>query len=279
MTQLDCQYQKVLKKILNEGVEELNERTGHKVKILPGVTFEITQGFPLLTLRKIPIRIFVAEQVWCLLGSRKPSEFLTGFTKIWDDFANLDGVVSVAYGYRWRHHFGRDQIMGLIKLLSKQPYSRHGVVITWDPADDGLDNSLTKRAKKSIPCPYTFTVNIIGGRLCFHNIIRSNDMILGFPHDMAGFALLQRILAAKLGVDVGKYTYSISNAHIYDIHYSAAAELVQRKNDHLEIEIEAEPGYFDRARKGEEKLALEIIEELERQYNPLPAIKGLKIVL
>lgn len=279
MTQLDSQYQKVLKKILTEGVEELNERTGHKVKILPGVTFEMTKGFPLLTLRKIPIRVFVAEQVWCLLGSRRPSELLTRFTKIWDDFTNLDGVVTVAYGYRWRYHFGRDQIMGLVKLLSNQPSSRHGVVITWDPADDGLDNSLTKRTKKNIPCPYTFTVNIIGGKLCFHNIVRSNDMILGFPHDIAGFALLQRILAGKLKVGIGKYTHSISNAHIYDIHYQAAEELIKRENDHPEIGFEAKPDYFDRARKGDEKLVLEIIGELESQYNSLPAIKGLKIVL
>jgi len=279
MTQLDEQYQKVLKKILFEGFEELNERTGHKVKILPGITFEITKGFPLLTLRKIPIRVFVAEQVWCLLGSRKPSELLERFTKIWDDFTNLNGVVTVAYGYRWRYHFGRDQIQGLVKLLSEQPSSRHGVVVTWDPTDDGLDNSLTKRAKKNIPCPYSFTVNIIGGRLCFHNIVRSNDMILGFPHDIAGFALLQRILAAKLKVGVGKYTHSISNAHIYDIHWKVAEELIKRENDHPAIEFEAKPDWFDRARRGDEKLVEEIIEQLKSLYHPQPQIRGLKIVL
>lgn len=279
MTELDRQYQKVLKNILTKGIEESHERTGHKVKSLPGITFEITKGFPLLTLRKIPLRVFVAEQVWCLMGSRRPADFLNRFTKIWDDFTNIDGVVTVAYGYRWRYHFGRDQIMGLVKLLSRQPSSRHGVVVTWDPADDGLDNSLTKRAKKNIPCPYTFTVNIIGDKLCFHNIVRSNDMILGFPHDIAGFALLQRILAAKLKVGIGKHTHSISNAHIYDIHFKAAWELVKRRHEHPEIEIEAEPKWFDRARKGDEKLVKEIVEELESQYNPLPPIKGLKIVL
>lgn len=169
--------------------------------------------------------------------------------------------------------------MGAMKLLSRQPGSRHGVVVAWDPADDGLDNSLTKRYKKNVPCPYTFTVNIVGGKLCFHNIVRSNDMILGFPHDIGGFALLQRILAAKLGVGVGKYTHSISNAHIYDIHYRVAEELAGRKNDHREIEIEAEAGWFDRARKGDIKLVEEIIDQLESQYQPSPPIKGLKIVL
>jgi len=276
MTEFDFQYQQAVKKVMEEGVEELSERTGHQTKSLPGITFEIEKGFPLLTLRKIPIRIFVAEQVWFITGSRRPQDFLKKFTKIWDDFTNIDGVISTAYGYRWRHHFGRDQLDLLLKLLTKEPSSRHGVVITWDPASDGLNPD---RKKPNIPCPFCFTVNLIGGKLHFHNIVRSNDMILGCPHDAAGFALLQRILAAKLGVKVGKYTHSISNAHIYDIHYQAAKDLVTRKNKHQQIELKAESDWFERAEKGEEKLVLEIVEQLESQYHPLEPIAGLKIVL
>lgn len=276
MTQFDRQYQRAIKKIIQDGVEELSERTGHKTKSLPGMNFEISKGFPLLTLRKIPVRLFVAEQIWFIMGSRRPAEFLQEFTKIWDDFTNIDGVVSAAYGYRWRHHFGRDQLAALINLLKKEPSSRHGVVVTWDPADDGLNPT---RKKKNIPCPYTFTVNIIGGKLHFHNIVRSNDMILGFPHDAAGFALLQNILAARLKVRVGKYTHSISNAHIYDIHYRAARMMIKKKNKHSEIKLEAQTSWFERAQKGDEKLVSEIVEKLESQYHPLPPIKGLKIVL
>lgn len=276
MTEFDLQYQQVIKKIMEEGVEELSQRTGHKTKILPGLTFELERGFPLLTLRKIPIRMFVAEQVWFLTGSRRPEEFLTKFTKIWGDFTGIDGVISTAYGYRWRQHFGRDQLGLLINLLKKESSSRQGVVITWDPAYDGLNPA---RKKANVPCPFCFTVNIIGGKLCFHNIVRSNDMILGCPSDVAGFALLQRILAAKLGVEVGKFTHSISNAHIYDVHYEAAWELIKRKNNHPEIELKPEKDWFDRAEKGDEKLVLEVVQNLESQYQPLPQIAGLKIVL
>ena len=134
-----------------------------------------------------------------LLGGRRPAEFLDQFTKIWNDFTNPGGVVTVAYAYRWRTHFGRDQLAMLIDLLTKEPSSRQGVIVTWDPANDGL-GGVTKR---NVPCPYTFTVNIIGGKLHLHNVIRSQDMILGFPHDVAGFVLLQHILAQKLGVAVG----------------------------------------------------------------------------
>jgi len=264
---------------MEDGIEELNERTGHKTKALPGVGFSVSEGFPLLTLRKIPVRIFVAEQIWFLSGSRRPVEFLNKYTKIWDDFSNIDGVVSTAYGYRWKYHFGRDQISGLVKLLERQPSSRHGVVITWDSADDGLESSLGNRYKKNVPCPFCFVVNIIGGKLNLHNIVRSNDMILGCPMDVAGFALLQHILAARLGVKVGTYCHSISNAHVYDIHYEVARELIKRDNDHEEIKVKPEKNWLERAEKRDESLADEIINQINDQYSPLEHIKGLKIVL
>ena len=279
MTQFDREYRKVLEKIMKEGVEELNERTGHKTKSLPGVSFVIDQGFPLLTLRKVSVRFFVAEQIWFLMGSRKPSEFLNRYVKAWDSFSNIDGVVTTAYGYRWRHHFGRDQIEGLIKLLEKQPSSRHGVVITWDPSDDGLDASLGGRYKKNVPCPFCFVVNIIGGKLNIHNIIRSNDWILGGVMDVAGFALLQNILAARLGVEVGTYCHTVSNAHVYDIHYEAAAEILKRKGDHEEIKLSPKRNWYERAKKGDDSLVSEIMEQFESQYKPLESIGKLGMVL
>ena len=75
-------------------------------------------------------------------------------------------------------------------------------------------------------------------------------MILGFPHDVAGFALLQRILAGHLGVKVGRYTHSISHAHIYDIHYQAARELVKRRSQHGKIKLEPKPDWLKRAMRG-----------------------------
>ncbi|MBI4128378.1 MAG: thymidylate synthase [Parcubacteria group bacterium] len=280
MTQFDRQYQAALLRILNQGYDEYNERTGHRTKTLPGITFELDEGFPLLTLRSIPVKLFVAEQAWFIMGSKNPKEFLDHFTKIWDDFTEADGTVAAAYGYRWRHHFGRDQLGGLIEHLTREPHSRQGVVVTWDPADDGLyGEGLKGTYKKNVPCPFTFTVNIIGGRLHLHNVVRSNDMLLGCPHDVAGFALLMHILAAKLGVAPGKYTHSISNAHIYDIHESQAWELTERTNSHPMIFFEAQPDYYERAERGDLSLVTEIVDKLMAQYHPLPALKGLTIVL
>ena len=278
MTKFDALYQDMLRRIVKEGVKEVNQRTKHEVKAVPGLHFSIDlekEGFPLLTLRKIPIKMFVAEQIWFIAGSRKPEDFLRTHTKIWDNFTNPADVVTVAYGYRWRKHFGRDQLKLLIELLQKEPSSRHGVIVTWDPSSDGLGIT----SKKNVPCPYTFTVNIIAGRLNLHNMVRSNDMVLGFPSDVAGFSLLQYILAQKLKVRPGVYSHSISNAHIYDNQYAAVKEMLKRKSSHKSIKVALPKSAYDRAEKKDAKLLEQIVDVFQSQYKPQEAIKGLQIVM
>lgn len=278
MAKFDQIYQTLLQDIMTKGVREVNQRTGHETAALPGLAFSIDieqDGFPLLTLRKIPTKIFIAEQIWFTSGARKPDDFLRDYTRIWDDFTNPGDVVTVAYGYRWRKHFGRDQLGKLVALLEKDPSSRHGVVVTWDPSADGLGGV----SKGNVPCPYTFTVNIIGGRLNMMNVVRSNDMILGFPHDVPGFALLQLMLAQRLGVKPGIYSHIIANAHVYDIHYDAAQEMISRPTDHPKVVLELPENSFLRAEKKDHDLVEEINDVLVSQYQPAERIKGLKIVL
>ena len=278
MARFDKIYQEMMRRIVKEGVREVNKRTGHETAAIPGLHFSIDiekDGFPLLTLRKIPVKMFVAEQIWFISGSRKPADFLREFTKIWDAFTNPADTLTVAYGYRWRKHFGRDQLGLLMKHLKADPTSRHGVIVTWDPSSDGLGGT----SRKNVPCPYSFTVNIIGGRLNLHNIVRSNDMVLGFPSDVAGFALLQLILAQKLGVRPGIYSHSISNAHMYDNQYEAVTELLKRKTTHKAIHITLPKNSYDRAEKKDTKLVEQIVEQFTTQYTPQPAITGLQIVM
>ncbi len=277
INEFDIQYKEILKKIREEGFQEKNKRTGHICQSIAGahMQFDLEKGFPLLTLRKIPLKIFIAEQVWFLQGKRE-LDFLQQYTKIWDDFADKGNIVSSAYGYRWRKHFQRDQIEGLLQLLSSDQSSRHGVILMWDPSDDGLANG-TK--KKNVPCPFTFTVQVIGGRLCLHLVIRSNDMMLGNPHDVAGFALLNYFLAEKLNIPVGLLTISISNAHIYDIHFQQADEIITRSPLHPPIPFLCPKNAFIRAENGDHDLVDECFKILLSNYSPQESVGKMNIVL
>lgn len=276
MTPFDTQYKEAISQIMKSGIDVPNPWSGRVTRMIPGLTLRVDTGesFPALTLRKIPLKLFIAEQIWFLMGENKPI-WLQQFTKIWDDFTEDDGTIRAAYGYRWRHHFGRDQMESLVSHLSENSASRHGVIVTWDPSDDGLGVD----EKKNLPCPYTFTVNIAGDKLHLHNIVRSNDMILGCPHDVAGFALLQCILADRLGVKPGIYTHSISNAHVYDNHFDAANELMTRENDHALIKLGVPTGSYERAKSGDVNLVQEIFDQLKNQYVPMDPITGLQITV
>ena len=277
MTRFDSLYRDAIAEILFRGAESFNERPGLSTRAVPGLTLEIhpAQGFPILTLRKIPIKLFCSEVVWMITG-QKDLSFIQQFTKIWDDFAEADNTMATAYGYRWRHHFGRDQLIDLIEHLREEPSSRQGVVMMWDPRDDGL----RAPKKKNVPCPFTFTANIIGGKLNVHLIIRSNDMMLGNPHDVAGFALLHSMLAQELEVGLGKFTVSISHAHIYGTHYDQAHELVSRMpHAHPEVQVRLPEKSFQRALVGDVNLVHELVEMFSAQYQPMASLKKMQIAL
>ena len=275
---IDAFYQRQMS-ILRQVPEETNKRTGEKVRALPGITFRtkiLHDGFPLLSLRKMPWS-FIPEQMWFLNGTNR-IEWLSKHTKIWDSFAD-DGIVSSAYGTRWRNWFQQgsenkalDQLSTVLEKLRKDPSSRHGVILMWDPEFDLV------YAQKNVPCPYTFTLMIIKNRLHMHLIVRSNDMVLGFPTDVAGFALLQCILAQELGVEPGVYTHSISNAHIYSMHDSVVDEMLSREQGTKKVELELPPGSYERACSLDDSLVTDIKCGITG-YEPKEAITGIKIAL
>lgn len=146
----------------------------------------------------------------------------------------------------------------------------------WDPSSDGL----VAPKKKNVPCPFCWTANIIQGKLNVHLIIRSNDMMLGNPHDTAGFALLQAMLAQELGVRVGKLTVSISHAHIYENHYEQAQEIIDRQDhSHAPIRCVLPEHSFQRALEGDEALVHELTRMFKEQYTPAPPVKKMQIAL
>lgn len=276
MNKFNIIYKEILKNIIKNGIEEVNKRTGIKTKSLPGICFSIDlekDGFPLLELRKLPFS-FIPEIMWMLSG-KKDIIWLNKYTKIWDFFSEKDKTVTSAYGYRWRKHFGVDQLNEVIDKLKKDSTTRHGVIIMWSPKQD------LKIIQKNVPCPYTYTLNIIGERLHLHLVIRSNDMILGNPTDVAGFALLQYILAQELKVKVGILTISISNAHIYENHYDIAKMLISRSvntNTRKKVLFSIPKKCYKRSYMLDDLL----VEELKlsfKNYKPLLEIKNIPITL
>lgn len=277
MTTFDRVYLDALGRIYREGETVQSERTGFATKAIPGVTYELNPaaGFPLLTVRKMFPKFFCAETVWFVAG-HKHAGFLRQFTKGWDAFLEDDGTVETAYGYRWRHHFGRDQLLDLVEHLREEPTSRQGVVMMWDPRDDGL----RAQKKKNVPCPFTWTANIIGNKLNLHLIVRSNDMVLGNPNDVADFALLQAMIAQELGVAVGKLTVSISHAHIYENQYQAVEDILSREvAPHPEIECRLPERSFQRALAADPTLVTELIEMFQSQYAPGAPMMNVQIAV
>lgn len=270
MTSFDRQYKEILRRVLAQLPEE-NKRTGHAVRSLAGATIRTDleeDGFPLLSLRKMPMS-FVPEMMWMLSGSRT-TEWLSKHTKIWDAFAEPDGTVSAAYGNRWRYRFGVDQLNQVIEKLDRDRSDRHGVVSIWDPATD-----LTVK-QKNVPCPVMFTVGAIGGRLNLHLMVRSNDMVLGHPTDVAGFALLTHILAQHLSLMPGVLTVSISNAHVYENQVPFAEELLGRETQTEEVRFLTPEDSYRHACHLEDDF-IPVLKAAFTGYLPGEAMKGIPI--
>ncbi len=223
-------YQDLLSRLLTFGVEERNQRTGATIRILRGgESFKLGLGgsiLPTCGLRKTYPHVAAAELAWCLLG-HDHVRWLTGHTKVWDQFAEWDasptrqhnpGHMDAAYGYRWRYKFGRDQLQLAINALRKDPSDRRIWISSWDPSEDGLGAP----DQKTVPCPVGFTLSIVDGYLDSTFLLRSSDTFMGLPHDVARHAYLMKALACTLKVTPGVMQVSVAHPHLYDKHFALA---------------------------------------------------------
>ena len=221
-TFFDEQYITLLKRIMNDGYIEFNNRTQTEIKALPQRTlvFNLINHIPVVGARKIFPHVAAAELAWTLQGTQD-TEFIKKYSKMWSKFEDEPSKVIPAYGYRWRHHFGRDQLQGAIDALKKDRSNRQVWVTAWDAAQDGLDNI---GHYKNVPCPLGFMLNTIGNKLNMMVIIRSSDTVVGLPYDVLMYSFLLCALAKSIGVPTGKIFFALSHAHIYSAHY----DIVQR---------------------------------------------------
>jgi len=194
---------------------------------------DLSKGYPLLTTKKMNFKAMVYEVLWYLSGEDHIRN-LRQHTKIWDAWADAEGNLDTAYGRYWRRFpsaqmnpaTGRyevveiDQIGRIIELLKHDPNSRRMVVTAWEPGN-ALESKLP-------PCHYTFAFNVQGTRLNCHLTQRSGDIAIGIPFNLAAYALLTQILAAEANLELGFFSHTIIDAHIYVNHIDGLKEQLTR---------------------------------------------------
>ena len=224
-TFFDEQYIQLLKRILNDGYVEFNERTKTEVRALPQRTlvFNLINHIPVIGTRKIFPHVAAAELAWTLQGNQD-TKFIKQYSKMWDKFEDSPDHVETAYGYRWRNKYSRDQLMDAIAALKKDRSNRQIFVTAWDANEDGL---LNIGKYKNMPCILGFMLSTIGNKLNMTVILRSSDTVVGLPYDILMYAFLLCALSKAIGVPAGKIFFILNHAHIYANHYAIAQRMVE----------------------------------------------------
>lgn len=219
-------YLGLLNELYCSGVER-DDRTGVGTVGVFGrqLHFDLSQGFPLLTTKKIHFKSVVYELLWLLSGSTNIAFLNEHGISIWDEWADSEGELGPIYGKQWRSWQcpdGRvvDQITEVIQSLRDNPYSRRHIVSAWNPADT---------SKMSLPpCHCLFQFYVAEGKLSCHMYQRSADIFLGVPFNIASYALLTHMVAQCVNLKPGELVISYGDVHLYKNHKAQADEQLSR---------------------------------------------------
>ena len=213
-------YLNLLNHVLADGVDK-SDRTGTGTLSTFGyqMRFDLRQGFPLLTTKKLHTRSIIAELLWFIQGSTNVKWLHEQGVTIWDEWADADGELGPIYGYQWRSwpspnggHI--DQLAGVINSIKAVPDSRRHIVSAWNVAD------LAEMALP--PCHAMFQFYVAQGRLSCQLYQRSADIFLGVPFNIASYALLTHMVAQVCGLEVGDFVHTLGDAHLYLNHLDQA---------------------------------------------------------
>ncbi|MFP3382597.1 thymidylate synthase [Tritonibacter sp. SIMBA_163] len=223
------QYHDALQHILDHGVET-SDRTGTGTLSCFGMQqrYDLADGFPLVTTKKLHLRSIIHELLWFLSGDTNIKYLKDNGVSIWDEWADENGDLGPVYGHQWRR-FPRlelaegtlgdeplyragtvDQIADLVKMIETSPDSRRLIVSAWNPGD------VPEMALP--PCHTLWQVRVLGGKLHLQLYQRSADMFLGVPFNIASYALLLQMLAHVTGYEAGTFVHTMGDAHIYSNH-------------------------------------------------------------
>lgn len=220
------QYLDLLDTVLNTGVDR-PDRTGTGTRSVFGhqMRFDLSQGFPLLTTKKLHLKSIIYEVLWFLRGETNVRWLQEHGVKIWDEWADESGDLGPVYGSQWRSWpDGRggtiDQIANVVNSIKTKPESRRHIVTAWNPAE--VDEMALP------PCHCLFQFYVAEGKLSCQLYQRSGDVFLGVPFNIASYALLTHMMAQVTGLEVGEFVHSFGDVHLYSNHVQQAREQLQR---------------------------------------------------
>ena len=221
------QYLALLEHVLENGVAK-SDRTGTGTRSVFGyqMRFDLAEGFPLLTTKKLHLRSIAYELLWILRGETNVRFLQDNRVSIWDEWANAEGELGPVYGKQWRSWAGADgstidQMAELVDAIQTNPDSRRLIVSAWNVAD------LPKMALP--PCHLLFQFYAAAGRLSCQLYQRSADIFLGVPFNIASYALLTRMMAQVTGLKPGEFIHTLGDAHLYDNHLEQARQQLDRE--------------------------------------------------
>lgn len=210
------QYETFLRHVFENGTPK-SDRTGTGTRSVFGyqMRFDLTEGFPLITTKKVHLKSIIYELLWFLRGDSNVKWLQEHGVSIWDEWARADGSLGPVYGVQWRSwptpnggHI--DQISQVIETLKKNPDSRRILVSAWNVGE--LDQMAL------MPCHALFQFYVANGKLSCQLYQRSADIFLGVPFNIASYALLTHMVAAQTGLEVGDFIWTGGDCHIYDNH-------------------------------------------------------------
>jgi len=220
------QYLDLLRLVKDHGVEK-GDRTGTGTRSIFGhqMRFDLSDGFPLVTTKKLHLRSIIYELLWFLNGDTNINYLKENGVRIWDEWADENGDLGPVYGYQWRswprpEGGSIDQIANLLDQIRNNPDSRRLIVSAWNPAD--VENMALP------PCHCLFQFYVADGRLSCQLYQRSADIFLGVPFNIASYSLLVLMIAQVTGLKPGSFVHTFGDAHLYLNHLEQAEEQLTR---------------------------------------------------
>lgn len=221
------QYETLLKYVYQNGSDK-SDRTGTGTRSIFGyqMRFNLQEGFPLVTTKKVHLKSIIYELLWFLRGDTNIKFLTKNGVRIWNEWADEDGELGSIYGYQWRSWpapDGRhiDQISNIINTIKSNPDSRRIIVSAWNVAD------IDKMALP--PCHTLFQFYVLDGKLSCQLYQRSADLLLGVPFNIASFALLTMMVAQVCNLECGDFVHTFGDVHIYKNHFEQVELQLGRK--------------------------------------------------